>query len=177
MDVLAWAIQLAPEEMLCSRGGWTKMIGLVLNMLGWSAAGAASQRHAPKATKDRSSEQLKAINNLKLYFDAGFANAESTDSLRGNHWPLAQANSHTIATSGDAYRYLNLYEPGEELLSENTYERAERQLAYDSYLRSSIEAGIASAKLLSGEIGRSAAALEKVINRGMADFRKESLKG
>jgi len=180
MDALNSLLQVAPETLVTSAGGWTKTLPALLGLMGWGGHQPASKA-ASKGWISAGGITLGGVKNevdskrairqmdvLKQLLTAGLRDA---DADQKNHfkllelrqaWPLWQFEHHVIAKGSNPYAHLNLYgELGAEA-TEMCPDLSDRHRVLATYV-GGIKSGIERAKSQGGGIGRAAMSMEKII--------------
>lgn len=190
-DLLLWAIETCPNELVSCTGGWVKTLKCLLTVLHWHAAsptigkGAAaganawSSSRAPTLGKEGSEGKLpiKTLNVLAAFLRAGLkghdVNADATCSQRWP-FPLRYIEAHMLTKRSNAFAHLNLFGPPRDEESEMYIEREERQRIFQKRFYAIVSRGVEAAKREGGEVGRAAAAIAKVLAEGLKGFELDS---
>lgn len=180
LDILAWLIQIAGEDVVACPGGWVKTLNCFFGLLNWRADTTAKWT-ASRATFGKSDgnsktivKQLNALGSLiRVGFsqEGNFATATSTE--QDDDFPLYHSRFNLVMKRSNPYAHLNLF--GEPRNDETAmYEDVEdRQQVFQDNFRAIIEAGLDQAKKDGGEVGRAAGQVQKIIDEGMHGFSQE----
>ncbi|KAL9133241.1 MAG: hypothetical protein Q9175_005583 [Cornicularia normoerica] len=188
IDLLLWAIETCPNELVSCTGGWVKTLKCLLTVLHWHAASltpgkgatartnAWSSSWAPTLGKDGCEGKLpvKTLNVLAAFLRAGLkeehdADADATCSEKWS-FPLRYVEVHMLPKRSNAFAYLNLFEPLRNEESEMYVEREERQRIFQKRFDAIVFSGVEAAKREEGEVGRAAARVAKALAEGMEGF-------
>ena len=187
-DMLLWAVEICPNELVSCAGGWVKTLKSLLVVLRWHTASRTPGKSATTEANPWSSSQaltlgkavsegklsVKTLNVLAALLRAGLkeereANANSTHSVI---WPLPlrYVEAHTLSRRSNAFARLNLFGPPRDEESDMYVEREERQRIFQRRFYAIVSHGVEAAKREGGEVGRAAAAVAKVLTEAMEGF-------
>ena len=190
-DLLYWAIETCPNELVSCTGGWVKTLKCLLTVLHWQSAsftpgqGAAvradawSSSRAPTIGKDRSEGRLpvKTLNVLAAFLRAGLHEEHDADAggASSEKWPfpLRYVEAHMLPKRSNAFAHLNLFGPARDEESEMYVEREERQRVFKKRFDAVVASGVEDAKREGGEVGRAAAGVAKARAEGMEGFESD----
>lgn len=187
-DLLLWAIETCPSELVSCAGGWVKTLKCLLTVLHWHAAsvtpskGAAaganawSSSRAPTLGKQGSEGRLpvKTLNVLAAFLSAGLKDEYDTGAggMYNHKWPipLRFVEAHMLPNRSNAFAHLNLFGPPRDEESEMYVNRGERQRIFQKKFQAIVSSGVEVAKREGGEVGRAAAGVAKALAEGMQGF-------
>ena len=190
-DLLLWAIETCPNELVSCTGGWVKTLKCLLTVLHWHSAsstpgqGAAvradawSSSRAPTVGKDRSEGRLpvKILNVLAAFLRAGLHEDHDADAgeASSKKWPfpLCHVEDHMLPKRSNAFAHLNLFGPPRDEESEMYVEREERQRIFQQRFDAVVASGVEDARREGGEVGRAAAGVAKALAEGMEGFESD----
>ena len=190
-DLLLWAIETCPGELVSCAGGWVKTLKCLLTVLSWHAASltpvkgavagvnAWSSSRALTITKQGSEGKLsiKMLNVLAALLSAGIKRAQGADvdAIYSEKWPfpLRLVDSHMLPKRSNAFAHLNLFGPPRDEESEMYIDREERQRIFRKRFHANVTCGIEAAKREGGELGRAAAGVAKILAEGMESFEPD----
>jgi pre-rRNA-processing protein IPI1 len=169
IEVLAWLIEIAPDEVVSCPGGWVKTLNCFLALLGWhtqdSAKWSSNRVSFGKAGGD-GRIQARHLQVLADFLGAGCSSA--TDLLETDEncqSPLASPFWHTehhmLPTRSNPYGYLNLFASSNDDEVDMLEDREERIRVFNERFASDVELGLSSARKDGGEIGRAAGLVTK----------------
>ena len=187
-DLLLWAIETCPSELVSCTGGWVKTLKCLLTVLRWHAAsltpgkgvaagaGAWSSSQAIPLAKQGSEGKIpvKTLNVLASFLRAGLkeeynADADTTSTERWP-FPLRHVEAHMLPKRSNAFAHLNLFGSPRDEESEMYVNREERQRIFHKRFHAIVSHGTEAAKREGGEVGRAAAGVAKNLAEGMEGF-------
>lgn len=187
-DLLLWAIETCPNELVSCTGGWVKTLKCLLTVLHWhasshisgtgTAAGAKawSSFRAPTLGKEGSDGKLpvKTLSVLTAFLRAGLMEEHDADAdaSYAERWPfpLRYVEAHMLPKRSNTFAHLNLFGSPRDEESEMYAEREERQRIFHKTFYAIVSSGVEAAKREGGEMGRAAAGVAKVLIKGMESF-------
>ena len=188
-DLLLWAIEACPIELVSCIGGWVKTFKCLLVVLHWhptsvtpgqvAAVGAnawSSSLQAPTAGKPGSGNKIivKILNVMAAFLSAGLKEEYDADaggtSYRKWPFPLRYVEAHMLPNRSNAFTHLNLFGSSRDEESEMYASREERQRVFRKKFEAIISSRIEAAKREGGEVGRAAAGVAKALAEGMEGF-------
>ncbi|CAD6589197.1 MAG: rRNA processing protein [Alectoria sarmentosa] len=187
-DLLLWAIETCPNELVSCAGGWVKTLKCLLTVLHWHApsitigtgaavgANAWSSSRAPTLGKEGSEGKLtvKTLRVLTTFLRAGLMEEHNAhaDATCAEKWPfpLRYVEAHMLPKRSNTFAHLNLFGPPRDEESEMYAEREERQRIFHERFYVVVSGGVEAAKREGGEVGRAAAGVAKVLVEGMEGF-------
>ena len=187
-DLLLWAIEACPNELVSCAGGWVKTLKCLLTVLHWHApsltpgtgpvvgANAWSSSRAPTLGKEGSEGKLtvKTLNVLATFLRAGLMEEHNADedAMYAEKWPfpLRYVEAHMLPKRSNAFAHLNLFGPPRDEESEMYVEREERHRIFHTRFYAIVSSEVEAAKREGGEVGRAAAGVAKVLTEGMEGF-------
>ncbi|KAL6721894.1 rRNA processing protein [Lecanora helva] len=178
-DLLLWAIEICPDEVVSCAGGWMKTLKCLITVLHWHAPeekkrGSWTSVKAPNLGNIGSEGKLpaKILNVLAALLHAGLVPDPEPPAPEPSKWPfpLRNVECHMISKRSNAYAYLNLFGPPRDEEGEMYTDREERQRIFHKRFQSTVEHGLQATKREGGEIGRAAAGVEKALKGDMDDF-------
>ena len=188
-DLLLWAIETCPNELVSCTGGWVKTLKCLLTVLHWNptsvtpgkgaAVGAhpwSSSLQAPTVGKE-SKIVVKTLNVLAAFLSAGLKEAHDADA-GGTYYekwpfPLRYVETHMLPNRSNAFAHLNLFGLPRDKESEMYVNREERQTIFQKRFQAIVSSGVETAKREGGEVGRAAAGVAKVLAEGMEGFQQD----
>jgi len=190
-DILLWAAETCPSELVSCAGGWVKTLRCLLTVLHWHAptptmkpgAGSAltnawTSSRAPTLGSTGSEGKLpvKTLNALAAFLRAGLVPPpESENGPYQSKWPfpLRHVEAHMLPTRSNAFAHLNLFGQPRDEEGEMYVEREERQQTFHQIFRATVEKGVDAAKKEGGEVGRAASGVGKAIEEGIEGFEPD----
>ena len=190
-DLLLWAIETCPSELVSCAGGWVKTLKCLLTVMSWHAASltpgkgavaginAWSSSRPPTIAKQGSEGKLsfKMLNVLAALLNAGFKREHSADvdPIYSEKWafPLCLVEAHMLPERSNAFAHLNLFGPPRDEENEMYIDREERQRIFRKRFHAIVFRGIEAAKKEGGEVGRAAAGVAKILAEGMEGFESD----
>ena len=190
-DLLLWAIETCPSELVSCAGGWVKTLKCLLTVLNWHAASltpdtgavaginAWSSSRAPTIAKQGSEGKLsiKMLNVLAALLRAGIKreHGADVDAMCSEKWPfpLCLVEAHMLPERSNAFAHLNLFGPPRDEESEMYIDREERQRIFQKRFHATVSRGVEAAKREGGEVGRAAAGVAKILAEGMEGFEPD----
>ena len=189
-EILQWAIESCPTEVISCPGGWVKTLKHVLSALAWrdppptpsNANGKQSGWTSIPAALDPAKQgnegnfRVKLLNALASLLRAGLIPTPAPTNPTPSKWPfpLRHVECHMIPRVSNPYRRLNLFGPPRDEDGEMYPEREERQRVFDKRFRAAVEYNVENAKRVGGQYGRISAAIGGVVAEGMADFQPDT---
>lgn len=183
-EMLQWAIESCPMEVVSCPGGWVKTLKTVLIALAWhnppppktngKQPGWSSLPPGldPAKQGNEGNFRVKLLNALASLLRAGLIPDPAPPDPSPSKWPfpLHHVECHMIPRRSNPYRRLNLFGPPRDEEGEMYEEREERQRVFDKRFRAAVECNVENAKKVGGQYGRIAAAVGAVVAEGMKDF-------
>jgi pre-rRNA-processing protein IPI1 len=179
IEVLAWLVALAPDELVCCTGGWVKILNCFLAALGWhtqdSANWSSNRVSFDKAGSDGRA-QARNLQVLAHFLNAGFSDdaGRSLTDEDGNvrsTFPLLHTEHHALPKRSNPYGYLNLFgaqrDDGVDMLED----REDRIRIFNEKFASGIESGLDSARKDGGDVGRAAGLVVKSLKSAKLRLR------
>ena len=186
-EILQWAIESCPTEVVSCPGGWVKTLKHVLTALAWHdpppnpsnthgrQSGWTSLPPAldPAKQGNEGNFRVKHLNALASLLRAGLIRAPTPTNLAPSKWPfpLRHVECHMIPRRSNPYRRLNLFGPPRDEEGGMYEEREERQRVFEKRFRTAVEYNVENAKKVGGLYGRISAAVGGVVAEGMEDFQ------
>ena len=191
-EILSWALETCPNELVSCAGGWVKTLKCLLTVLHWhdstpKSAGPGGAR-ASTWTSSRAANlgstgsagklPVKTLNVLAAFLRAGLNSISNEDDniTFQSKWPfpLHHVECHMLPKRSNAFAHLNLFGPSRDEEGEMYVEREERQKNLHKMFRTAIDLGVEAARREGGEVGRAAAGVGKAIEEGMEEFEPDS---
>ena len=185
-EMLQWAIESCPTEVVSCPGGWVKTLKHVLTALAWhpppptpshtnkKPPGWSSLPPALDPTKQSndSTFRTKLLSALTSLLRAGLLPPSTLPNPLPSKFPfpLRHVECHMIPRRSNPYRRLNLFGPPRDEEAGMYEEREERQRVFDKRFRKAVEWNVENAKKVGGQYGRIAAGVGGVVVEGMRDF-------
>ena len=175
MDILAWALSVAGDELVSCAGGWVKTLKCFLAMLNWSNDNKAPSWSSSKASFGKAGSEgkafVKSLTVLGSLLQAGLAEGSSQAIIHhGWPFPLSHTYNHVLPSRSNCFAHLQLFGSLKDEENEKCEDRQDRQRIYLKRFETAVRRGLETAKREGGEIGRAASAAEKVITKGMEGF-------
>ena len=186
-EILQWAVESCPTEVVSCPGGWVKTLKHVLTALawhdplplpsnnngrqsGWSSLPAALD---PARQGNESNFRVKLLNALASLIRAGLIPSRAPTNPAPSKWPfpLRHVECHMIPRRSNPYRRLNLFGPPRDEEGGMYEEREERQRVFDKRFRAAVEYNVENAKKVGGQYGRISATVGGVVEEGMEGFQ------
>lgn len=171
--VLEWLLEVKGEAVVSCPGGWVKTLKAFMSMMGWAASsGTTKWTSVTKISFGKGGVALpKQLMVLTRFLKSGLGrNATEATFQRGRYLPLWDVETHMVSSQSNPYAHLNLLGPGRDEEGEMYAERESRQRVFSHRFQTSIEQGIANAKIEGGEVGRASAVLGKFLAESMSDY-------
>lgn len=173
LDILEWALQAIPSELVTCAGGWIKTLRYFALLLSWpvSQVGDAPR---PVATGRSPKLIIKALGVLADYLIAGLQQDDNEDDTppEGFLFPLTDTALHRIPRTANPYAHLGLFRSHRSDDNEALQDRVERQAAFKSLFQEVFDVQLAKVKTEGGELGRAAAGTATAIANSMADYEE-----
>lgn len=185
-EMLQWAIESCPAEVISCPGGWVKTLKHVLTALAWhnppSNPSNAHEKQSgwsslppaldPAKQGNEGTFRIKLLNALTTLLRAGLIPAPAPLNPVLSKWPfpLRHVECHMIPRRSNPYQRLNLFGPPRDEEAGMYEEREERQRVFEKRFRAAVEYNVENAKKVGGQYGRIAAAVGGVVAEGMKDF-------
>ena len=189
-DLLLWAIETCPNELVSCTGGWVKTLKCLLTVLHWNSTSVTPGMGAAAGANARSSSLqapivgklgfeskivVKTLNVLAAFLSAGLKDEHDADTggTCYEKWPfpLRYAEAHMLPNRSNAFAHLNLFGLPRDEESEMYVNRKERQTIFHRRFQAIVSSGADAAKREGGELGRAAAGVAKVLAEGMDGFQ------
>jgi pre-rRNA-processing protein IPI1 len=169
IEVLAWLIDLAADEVVSCAGGWVKTLNCFLALLGWhtqdSTKWSSNRVSFGKVGSGDGKAQARNLQVLAQFLKAGFCSASSSDE-NGNllsSFPLWHTEHHALPKRSNAYAYLNLFGTPKDDDVDMLEDREDRIRIFNQRFTSSVTNGLSSARKDGGEVGRAAGLVAKAL--------------
>ena len=185
-DVLLWAIETCPNELISCAGGWVKTLKCLLTVLHWhapaptngvngrtSSSNAWTSTRAPTLGTANAEGKLpvKTLNALAAFLQAGLNSAEEVEEVPSKWpFPLRHVECHMIPKRSNAFAHLNLFAAPRDEEGEMYVEREERQRIFHRRFYATVQSNVETARKEGGEAGRAAAGVGKALTEGMEGF-------
>ncbi|KAL8839647.1 MAG: hypothetical protein Q9170_001653 [Blastenia crenularia] len=172
LDMLLWALECSGNALVSCAGGWVKTLKSLMAAQGWStepdSTGWSSAMSSTGTPGSKDKLTVKSLSVMASFLRVGFQDEEEEEAEpTGWGWPLVDTAHHLRIGS---FSHLNLFGPIPDEESQMYEDREDRQRIFHKTFRRPLEHGLETAKRAGGEVGRTAAAVQKVINDGMKDF-------
>jgi len=171
VEVLAWLVNIAADEVVSCAGGWVKTLNCFLAVLGWhtqdSGKWSSNRVSLGKATSDgkaqaRNLQVLADLLRAGLFFATDLSHADENWQPRPT-FPLWHTEHHVLPKRSNPYGYLNLFGPEKDDDLDMLEDREDRIRVFNERFASAMEVGLASARKDGGEVGRAAGLVTKVL--------------
>ena len=181
-DVLLWALETMPYELVTCVGGWVKTLDCLLTgLLHWhvsvpSSAWTSARAPTLGTAGAESKLPVKVLNVMAVFLHAGLVESPTEEEdINARKWPfpLRYTETHMLPKRSNAFAHLNLFGPPRDAESEMYVERQERQRVFYKKFQERVAMGIEEARREGGEVGRAAARLGKVLAEGMEGFEPD----
>lgn len=171
IEVLAWLIEIAPNEVVSCAGGWVKTLNCFLAVLGWHAQDSAkwsSNRVSFGKASGDGKAQVRGLQVLADFLNAGLGLAKNSFQVDENEQPWAtfpmwHMESHELPKRSNAYAYLNLFDSQKDDDMDMLEDREDRIRVFREQFAPSVEVGLTSARKDGGEVGRAAGLVTKAL--------------
>ena len=180
LDVLQLLLVKAPQEVVSSAGGWTKMLNCFLKLLGWQQHASATQNGWSNIARDsRPGSQgkimAKQLTTLASFLKAGILppRRNADDQAARTCFPLTHFDQHRVSSRSNAFAELDLFGTQSNGDSELLEDREDRQRIFHDRFENTIIDRVEQTKREGGEVGRAGASLAKIIAEGMRDFEND----
>ena len=178
LDVLVLLLQVVPQDLVASKGGFSKPFKTLIALLGWSTGTTSSQKQAGwTASKPISNTnsitdpkaKVKVLSALAQLLQAALNGpAQDLDIIDSAVlcFPLRHAWLHNNPPKANSYAHLGLFTPpaARKDTAEEGTERLETIEERTEWLKEryidALSAGIEASKKEGGEVGRAAKAVE-----------------
>jgi pre-rRNA-processing protein IPI1 len=172
IDLLGWLLEKAGNEVVSCPGGWTKTMNCFLTVLGWHTQDSGKWSGNGINFGKPGSEgrpMARALQVMATFLEAGLATeaTETGDNSSAATFPIWYVEQHLLPQKSNAFGYLDLFAMSKDGENESMEDRDARLWLFDSMFRSNVERGIESARTEGGEVGRTAAALAKVVRENV----------
>jgi pre-rRNA-processing protein IPI1 len=179
---LSWLVAAAGEDLVSTSIGWVKTLKCFLALLGWEGAmnGNGTTGKITLGKVNPSKVTIKHLQALSQFVAVGVNSGEELDyypqsdddryrdllrtNLLNPHWTTPQ---HLLPTSSNCYAYLNLFASGAANKTSNGMseiaEDVESRRRMIQPFMSALRQGSENLKREAGEVGRAAAAFQKVL--------------
>lgn len=166
IEVLAWLIEIAPNEVVSCAGGWVKTLHSFLALLGWhtqdTTKWSSNRVNFGQAGSDGKA-QARNLQVLAELLKAGFNQPFQTDE-RGHSessFPIWQMEHHELPKRSNPYGYLNLFGARKDDEVDMLEDPEDRIRAFNEKFAHAIEIELPLAKKDGGEVGRAAGLVAK----------------
>ena len=171
IEILAWSLDLAADEVVSCAGGWVKTLNCFLALLGWhtqeSSNWSSNRISFGKVGGGDGKAQARNLQVLAEFLRAGFCSPsltfEGEDGKLSSSFPLWHTESHVVSTKSNAYAYLNLFGSPKDDEVDMLEDRDDRIRVFNERFASSVSNGLASARKDGGEVGRAAGLVTKAL--------------
>ena len=171
VDVLAWLIDLAADEVVSCPGGWVKTLNCFLALLGWhtqdSAKWSSSRVSFGRAGSGDGKAPARNLQVLAQFLTAGLCPSSFFPEVLNDDlpstFPLWHAEHHNLPTRSNAYAYLNLFGPPRDHDVDMLEDREDRLRIFNQRFAPSVNTGLALARSDGGEVGRAAGLVAKAL--------------
>ncbi|KAI4204941.1 MAG: hypothetical protein LQ350_000793 [Teloschistes chrysophthalmus] len=176
LDMLQWAIECSGDALVSCSGGWVKTIKTILVMQGWSTETSISAWSTGRVSLGvlgmDGKTTIKSLRAMESLLRAGLEDSQSQEDTQSSAWgwPLTHTAQHMISNRSNPYSHLNLFGTPPDEESQSYEDREDRQRVFQRKFQKAIELGVEAARQEGGEIGRAAAAVQKVIRDGIKDL-------
>ena len=191
-ELLLWAIETCPNELVSCTGGWVKTLKCLLTVLHWNPTSATSGKGVPVGANTRSSSLqaptvgmlgfegkmgLRTLNVLAAFLSAGLKEAHNADAGDKYYekwpFPLRYMEAHMLPNRSNAFAHLNLFGLPRDEESDMYVSREERRTIFQKRFQAIVSSGVEAAKREGGDTGRAAAGVAKVLAEGMKGFQQD----
>lgn len=173
LSLLGWS---GPAQIGTSAGKVAKPIS---GQTGWTNMPSKTVRLGRDSGPSSSNKALiKLLDVLALLLRTGLHNPAATDELRQSSvFPFWHTQNHLAPHRANPYAYLELFQSptsaqNDDMINDDnkSYEdAADRRAVYLPLFHQAVRSGLDTCKKEGGEIGRSAAVVERVVAEGIAD--------
>jgi pre-rRNA-processing protein IPI1 len=170
IDLLSWLIGTAGLELVSSQGGWYQTLQCFTTVLAWRVSDVDKWTTSTPTGGDNK-YVARIVTVLAELLELGLI-----DHIPGSEalslaveLPLWHAESHRTPVKSNAYAYLNLFGPPQDLTERMLEDCEDRIKVYNDHFRILVESGVSQARKEGGECGRAAGLLSKVLERAHLD--------
>lgn len=188
-DILLWATETCPNELVSCAGGWVKTLKCLLTVLHWHAHAPANGTNTQPSSSNawtstraptlgtanaEGSLTVKTLNALAAFLRAGLHPAEELEYIP-SQWPfpLRHVECHMIPKRSNAFAHLNLFGASRGEDGEMYVEREERQKIFHQRFYAAVQSNVETARKEGGDGGRAAARVGKALAEGMEGFESD----
>jgi pre-rRNA-processing protein IPI1 len=170
IDLLSWMIGRAGLDLVSSQGGWYQTLQCFTTMLAWRLSDVDKWTTSTPTGGDNK-YVAKIVTVLAELLESGLMDrVSSTEALSlAAEFPLWHAEFHRTPVKSNAYAYLNLFGPPQDLTELMLEDCEDRIKVYNDNFRVLVESGVSQARKEGGECGRAAGLLSKVLERAHLD--------
>lgn len=170
VDVLAWLLEIAPDQVVSCAGGWVKTLNCFLALLGWhiqdSGRWSSNRVSFGKAGGGDAKAQARNLQVLSDFLTAGFTTATAAspgeeDRPPPSGFPMWDTEHHGLPRRSNPYGYLNLFGLPKDDDVDMLEEHEDRIRVFNERFASGVGAGLSSARKDGGEVGRAAGLVTK----------------
>ena len=171
VEILAWLVEVAGNELVACAGGWIKTLKCFLAIFGWhteeSAKWSSNKASFGKAGSE-GKPMIKSLTVLADFLRVGLVESDELDRIDSTpaaQWPypLYNATQYLLPERSNCYGYLNLFGTPRDEESQMYEDVEDRKRVYDQNFALAIEKGLDAARKEGGETGRAAATVTKVL--------------
>lgn len=184
-EILLWALETCPDELVSCAGGWIKTLKCILTVLHWheptpkpaaSSGGPSSNWTSTQAANlgnagAKGNLLVKTLNALAAFLRAGLVTSsdEHENIPFQSKWPfpLRHVECHMLPKRSNAFAHLNLFGPPRDVEGEMYIEQEERQRIFHKIFQRAVSLGVEAGKREGGEVGRATAGIGKIVEEGM----------
>jgi len=180
LEIVEWLLEIAPEEVVSCRGGWTKMLACFMGLLGWANSATSGNGGwivvTPITGKTGTDEktQVKQMNVFASFIKAGTGTPEAQDAPATTTFPYSHVQQHLLPQRSNAFAHLNLFgvkRDDEEMMFED---REDRQRILVQRHVPVLFKKVDEVRKQGGELGRAGATLGNAIAECVASYVDET---
>lgn len=177
VEVLAWLLEIAPEEVVSCAGGWVKTLNCFLALLGWHIQDSAKWSSNRVSFGQSGGDAKTQARNLQVLSDllrVGF-NRTTDPSQTGGDWrsrssfPIWHREFHELPRRSNPYGFLNLFGPPKDDDVDMLEDVEDRIRVFKERFATGVETGLALARQEGGEVGRAAG----LVTKSLKGYRAE----
>lgn len=176
LEILEWLLEIAPEELVSCRGGWTKMLACFMGLLGWGHIGSKGSGGwivvAPTTGKtgNDAKTQIKQLTIFASFIKAGTGAPKLENLPATTTFPFSHVKQHGLPERSNAFAHLNLFgnrRDEEDMMYED---REDRQRVLVQRHVPILSGKVDEVRKQGGELGRAGATLSNAIAACVANY-------
>jgi len=179
MEVLEWLLDIAPEEVVSCRGGWTKTLACFMGLLGWGQTGTSGNGGwivvAPTTGKTGTDAktQVKQLNVFASFVKAGTGTPVLEAIPATTIFPYSHTRQHILPERSNAFAHLNLFGNRRDEDDMMYEDREDRQRVLIKRHVQVLSKKVDEVRKQGGELGRAGATMSNAIADCVASYVDE----